>query len=113
MINILIEGLECSIGPYKYPCIHTCNIIIQKKRYQLNDFILESNTIPKVLKKKGFFSENLSIEKKILAEYNIDYDFFIIDLFEFELINFDLEKGFMALNKLFYNKFELEDVLHS
>jgi len=113
VINILIEGLECSIGPDKYPCIHTCNIIIQKKRYQLNDFILNSNTVPKVFKKKGFFLENLLIEKKILLEYNIDYDFFIIDLFEFELINFDLEKGFMALNKLYYNKFELENVLHS
>jgi len=108
--DIIISGLTCQIGPDFYPCIHACDITIDSKIYNLNDFILSTNTQPKIIKKPGYFTANWGVCRKKLQHYKI-IDEINYDLFVFELINIDLEKNYLALDKIVYNNEILKNVL--
>lgn len=111
MIDIIISGLTCQIGPDFYPCIHACDITINSKIYNLNDFILSVNTQPKIKNRTGYFTTNYwQDSKKLLQHYKI-IDEINYDLFVFELINIDLEKNYLALDKIIYNNEILKNVL--
>lgn len=113
MTRIFLLGTNCIINKIKYPCIHTCSINIANNTKNLNDFILDCNTIPQIIFKKGFFDFNWNEEKKLLFQADILDDVINIDNFNFLLINFNKVKNWLALGKIYYKDVELKNVLHS
>lgn len=113
MTEIKIYGYNCQIGPDFFPCIHTCNIELQKQNYDLNTFISMCDTVPKIIQKQGFFKVNWDEKLNFLFNAFIDIDNIIYELFNFELYNIDTKLNILALKNIYYNNNLLTNVLHT
>jgi hypothetical protein len=111
--DIIISGLTCQIGPDFYPCIHTCNVVLQNVNYSLNDFITMCNTVPKIIQKPGFFKVNWDEKINCLYSATIDVDNILYDLFHFQIYNINSNLNILALKNIYYNNKLLTNVLHT
>jgi len=113
VIEIKIYGYNCQIGPNFFPCIHTCNIVLQNVKYNLDNFITMCNTIPKIIQKPGFFKVNWDEKLNCLYSTTIDVENIVYDLFHFEIYNINSNSNILALKNIYYNNKLLTNVLHT
>ena len=112
MTKIQIYGNTCQIKAEYYPCIHTCNVLINNFETQLTDFINNCNTVPLITFKNGFYENNCNNNLQLIREYYLEQDLdnnFLV----FYLYNFNKEKNWLALKHIEYQDKILENVLHT